>query len=176
MHESVLAFTQRVLQEKDIKSRRVLEVGAYNVNGTVRPYIESHQPLSYIGTDMRKGPGVDIQASMEELITVFGPYSFELVICTEVLEHVEHWQEGLQNLIEVARDGGLILITTRSKGFPLHDFPHDYWRFSKEDFKNIFTYQHIEVLEDDPQVPGVFALVRKTYRTTSLKDLKVESV
>lgn len=50
-------------------------------------------------------------------------------------------------------------ITTRSKGFPFHAYPHDYWRYKPEDMKQIFADFEIISLKKDPE-PGVFLIVK----------------
>jgi hypothetical protein len=39
---------------------------------------------------------------------------------------------------QVLKPGGIILITTRSQGFPFHEYPVDAWRFSVEDMHKSF--------------------------------------
>ena len=48
------------LKGEEIENKLILEVGSYNVNGSLRLLIESYCPLEYIGVDIEKGPGVDI--------------------------------------------------------------------------------------------------------------------
>jgi SAM-dependent methyltransferase len=91
----------------------------------------------------------------------FGAGSFDLVICTEVIEHVLDWVDAMTNLRRVLRCGGKLLITTRSKGFPYHGFPFDYWRFELSDFEDLFSDMDIVSLERDRSDPGVLALVQK---------------
>ena len=62
MHPSVLAFAQHYLTPDHITGARVLEVGAYNVNGSVRPYVETLIPQCYVGVDITEGPGVYVVA------------------------------------------------------------------------------------------------------------------
>jgi len=55
----------------------------------------------------------------------------------------------------------VLLLTTRSLGFPLHEYPGDYWRFSVLDMRCIFAgWVDVSVLNDG-QVPGVFVVARK---------------
>jgi hypothetical protein len=61
----------------------------------------------------------------------------------------------------VLKPGGLIYITTCSRGFPYHAYPHDYWRYEIEDMKKIFGDFEIITLEKDWQDPGVFLKARK---------------
>jgi hypothetical protein len=68
----------------------------------------------------------------------------------------------VSNFKSVVRPGGIILITTRSRGFPLHGYPGDFWRYELRDIRVIFGDCVIEQLEaDEPAQPGVFARIRK---------------
>lgn len=119
------------------KPARILEVGSRNVNGTVRDVL-SHCASEYIGVDLFNGPGVDIVCNVAALTDTFATQSFDLVVSTEMLEHCLNWQDALCQMASVLRQDGLMLITTRSPGFELHDYPADYWRFSYADFEKIF--------------------------------------
>ena len=61
----------------------------------------------------------------------------------------------------VTAPGGTLVITTRSRNFPFHAYPHDYWRFEVEDFRRIFEGWQIFAIEPDPSAPGVFVSVVK---------------
>ena len=63
-----IAFGERVLQPADVAGREVLEVGAFDVNGSIRPFVESLQPGRYVGVDIAPGPGVDEVVDASELI------------------------------------------------------------------------------------------------------------
>lgn len=56
------------LSREEVLGKRVIEVGSYDVNGSL-PYIaELLGPAAYIGVDVVKGPGVDIVCSAENLV------------------------------------------------------------------------------------------------------------
>ena len=154
-------FVRRHLRVEDVESREVLEVGALNVNGSVRPLVCGLRPRSYIGIDLQAGPGVDQICDATQLVPRFGPDSFDLLISTELLEHVRDWQGVVTQFKEVLRPGGLLLITTRSRGFPYHGFPDDFWRYERSDLQIIFSDFECEVIESDPLEPGVFLKARK---------------
>jgi SAM-dependent methyltransferase len=159
--KSCLDFAVRNLTREDIAGRSVLEIGSRDVNGAVRPHVQGLSPAEYVGADIEAGPGVDVICPMEEIEDRFGPDRFDVVITTEVLEHVRHWQRAIANLKHVCRAGGTILVTTRSRGFAYHAYPHDYWRYELADMRVLFGDCEILALEDDPGDPGVFLKTRK---------------
>lgn len=55
----------------------------------------------------------------------------------------------------------LFFVTTRSKGFPKHGHPYDFWRFNCNDMEIIFNDFEILKLEDDPMCPGILLKARK---------------
>ena len=179
-NEFIIEFVKKNLTAWEVTGKRVLEVGAYDVNGTCRPYIESLSPQQYIGIDIRLGPCVDLICDVEEIEARFGAYSFDILLCTEVLEHVEDWRTAVRNLKAVIRPSGVILLTTRSRGFHLHDYPGDYWRFGVGDMKQIFGDFLDVTVEPDPKDPGVFVKARKPipndYRAVDLDSLTVYEV
>lgn len=162
MHSTVMDFVQQALSATDVAGRNVLEVGSYDVNGSVRPYVLTLDPHQYLGVDQSEGPGVDMVADCVELVSTFGRSSFDVVISTEMLEHVEDWKASIQALVEVVQPGGLLVITTRSPGFQYHPYPDDFWRYTVAQMGDIITRAGLEVimLEADPH-PGVFVKARK---------------
>jgi SAM-dependent methyltransferase len=52
---------------------------------------------------------------------------FELIVCTEVLEHVANWPAAFENLAQLLTPGGRLLITCPHIWVP-HEEPHDYFR------------------------------------------------
>jgi SAM-dependent methyltransferase len=52
---------------------------------------------------------------------------FDLVLCTEVLEHVADWQTAFHNLAALLAPRGRLLITCPFF-YPLHEQPYDFWR------------------------------------------------
>ena len=159
MHPSVMAWVSATLTQADVAGRAVLEVGSYNVNGTVRPLVLRHGPASYLGVDQTPGPGVDQVVDAERLAEVFGPDRFDVVISTEMLEHAADWKACMVAMANVLRPGGLLLLTTRSPGFPFHPFPDDHWRFTVVTMSKILVAlglgSHELRPDPDPKSPGV---------------------
>jgi SAM-dependent methyltransferase len=101
-----------LLGSSDIK---IVEIGSYDINGTVRNYFPDCS--RYVGIDLISGPGVDILASGHE----FGiSNDFDLAISCECFEHNPYWLETFLNMIRVVRPGGVVLFTCATLGRPEH--------------------------------------------------------
>jgi len=173
-----ISFGRSVLQTADVLGRAVLEVGSMDVNGSLRSVAEPMGPASYVGVDLTSGPGVDEVCDAGDLLERFGPESFDLVLCTEVLEHVREWRGVVHNLKQLVRPGGVLLVTTRSRGFPYHEYPHDFWRYELDDLRKIFADFTIEDLDADSYMPGVFMKARKpaVFAECEIVDYKLWSI
>jgi len=167
-HKSCIEFGKRVLVREEIEGKRVIEVGSLNINGSLREIIMEFNPNNYTGIDIMSGPGVDVICKAENMVEYFGENNFDLVISTELLEHTENWRNVVSNIKNVCKPNGIIFITTRSKGFPVHEYPGDFWRYELDDIENIFSDYEILILEKDNSItisninrPGVFLKTRK---------------
>jgi SAM-dependent methyltransferase len=159
-------FATSQLRAGEITGKRVIEVGSMDVNGSLRSWIEQFGPASYVGVDLTEGPGVDEICDAGELVDRFGRESFDLVISTEMLEHVRDWRRVVSNLKNLLAPGGVLLVTTRSAGFGYHGFPYDFWRFGVDDFARIFSDTTVQSLAADPDDPGVFLKAVRPARFT----------
>lgn len=155
MHESVMAYTAEMIPNP---SGRVLEVGSYDENGSVRRLFAGCQ---FVGIDMRQGPGVDLVMTSHNID--FPDESFDVVISTEMLEHDPFFWVSMAEMGRVLKPGGLLLITARGNGFKLHAYPDDYWRFMPSSFALLLKLAGCAVLDvrEDPQAPGMFGFGRK---------------
>jgi SAM-dependent methyltransferase len=160
-NRACVEFARRRLGPADVAGRNVIEVGSLDVNGSVRHVVEALEPASYVGVDLAPGPGVDELCDAGDLVRRFGRASFDVVVCTEVVEHVRDWRRVISNLKGVAAPGGIVVLTTRSRGFKYHGYPHDFWRYELDDLEAIFSDFTILALESDPLAPGVFLEARR---------------
>ncbi len=179
-NQSCIDFGARTILPDEVRNKRVLEVGAIDVNGNLRPVITALGPSEYVGVDIEPGKGVDVVCRAEDLIDRFGRESFHVVLSTEMLEHVRDWRLVVTNIKEVCRPGGVILLTTRSRGFKYHGFPCDFWRFDLDDMRSIFSDLDIHALRSDPEMPGVMLKARKpsdkSWKPRDLSSISLHSV
>ena len=73
----------------------------------------------------------------------FGARQFDVVVISEVLEHLAEPSLGLKTIHGILKDNGRLVLSTPFI-LPLHDRPHDYFRFTRyglelllKDFRNV---------------------------------------
>ena len=157
MHDSVKKFLARVLSPARVAGKRVLEVGSFNVNGSAREVGVPLEPARWHGVDLQAQAGfVDEVLDAGRLVERFGAQSWDVVVSCEMLEHAEDWEAAVANMRDVLVPGGLLVLSARGPGFPVHAYPWDHWRFTTEDVAAIFADFTTLHLSDDPQDPGFF--------------------
>ncbi len=89
---------------------RVADLGGRNVNGSPRALFDAG--TEYLVVDTHAAPGVDIVADAGRWWPDAALQGrFDVALCTEVFEHVEHWQAIVYNLWLLLRPGGTVLVT-----------------------------------------------------------------
>lgn len=99
-----------------LPSADVLEVGAYDVNGSIRSLFATAS--SYLGVDLVEGPGVDLVSYGHELQMPEG--TFDIAISCECFEHDVHWVDTFVRMAHLTRSGGLVAFTCASRARPEH--------------------------------------------------------
>ncbi len=99
-----------------------------------------------IGCDIKASPAVHVVADAHA--TPFRAGTFEVVLCSEVLEHLREPERAIAEMYRVLRPSGKLVLTTRFL-YPIHDNPHDYWRFTRGSLVHLLRKWHLELLEED---------------------------
>lgn len=117
-HPEQLAFFEAVARRNDcgFAGARVLEIGSYDVNGSIRKVFSA--ATDYVGVDLVSGPGVDLVIYGHQVDHANGTY--DLVVSGECFEHDPHWQDTFANMVRMTRPGGLVAFTCASHGRPEH--------------------------------------------------------
>jgi SAM-dependent methyltransferase len=115
----------------DLGRYRVLDVGC-----GIKPYLPYFEPFAerYVGVDIGN-PLADLEGSVEALPVEDA--SFDLVLCTQVLEHVEHPIAAVRELRRVTAPGGRVLASTHGVQV-YHPSPIDYWRWTHAGLEQMF--------------------------------------
>ena len=130
-------------------SGRTLDIGAQN-----GPYAASFP--NRVALDIRRGVGVQVLGDAQAL--GLADAAFDVVLCTEVLEHLPEPQRALDEMFRVLKPSGTLLLTTRFL-FPIHDAPHDYFRFTKYGLRHLLRRFEILELQEETDSVGTLAVL-----------------
>ncbi len=116
----------------DLGRYRVLDAGC-----GFRPYEPFFAPhaAEYVGVDL-DNPAADLEGTVEALPVPDG--SFDLVLCTQVLEHADDPAAAVRELRRVLAPGGRVLASTHGTAV-YHPAPNDHWRWTHTGLEQLFV-------------------------------------
>jgi SAM-dependent methyltransferase len=151
LYPSIFASNYLVLSNRRLRMQKffaarervgkVLDVGAQYC-----PYYPLFRGKceSYSSLDIVPSPIVDLVCNAEDM--PIENESYDLVLCTQVLEHCTSPERIINECHRVLRDGGTLIVTVPSI-YPVHGYPADNWRFMPDGLKYLLrNFSHIEVL------------------------------
>jgi len=110
---------------------RILDVGC-----GVKPYLPFFSSArEYVGADVVANPHADVIAPIEQL--PFDDGAFDVVLCIQVLEHVDDPPLAVRELHRVCAPGGRVLASTHGTQV-YHPSPVDYWRWTHAGLDRLF--------------------------------------
>jgi SAM-dependent methyltransferase len=112
---------------------RILDVGC-----GVKPYYPFFAGVAseYVGLDVVENPAAELLGSVEALPVEDA--SFDVVLCTQVLEHCDDPAQAVRELRRVTRPGGRVLASTHGVQV-YHPSPVDHWRWTHTGLARLFT-------------------------------------
>jgi len=111
---------------------RVLDVGC-----GVKPYLPFFAGArEYVGVDVVPTEHADVVGTAEQLPLADGAY--DVVLCIQVLEHVDDPTRAIRELHRVTRPGGRVLLSTHGTQV-FHPTPNDHWRWTHTGLERLFA-------------------------------------
>ena len=132
LHYSALVGSLAAARDRYVTpSSRILDIGCGDM-----PYYPLFADLAeeYVGTDIEPGPNVTFVCPVEQL--EIPDASFDVVLCTQVLEHSRDPAQALREITRVLRPGGHAFVTTHGI-WPFHPYPVDLWRWTQQGLETI---------------------------------------
>lgn len=146
----------------------ILDIGAGKVK-TNHSYTKYFPNRLTVDVDSKREPDVvgDIHA------LPFQNESHEFLVCTEVLEHCHTPQKAVDEMKRILKPGGKLILTTRFV-YPLHDVPHDYYRFTKYGLESLMkAWSHVEITPETDTFSAIGALLQRIGFQTKLRGGKI---
>jgi ubiquinone/menaquinone biosynthesis C-methylase UbiE len=142
--------------QKELKNKtklKILDVGC----GT-KPYLPFFKEKAemYVGVDMSSALNADAVCVAENL--PFANESFDVIISTQALEHVDDPKKVIEEMHRVLKREGLLILSTH--GIWFKHAPQDYWRWTDIGLKKIFApFKGVEVRSNGGSVLCFFQIL-----------------
>ncbi len=128
---------------------RVLDFGCAD-----RPYHRLLPPgADYVGADLPGNAAADVEIGADGCVAL-PEGTFDLVLSTQVLEHVEHPHVYLDECNRLLAGEGRLLLSTHGMMY-YHQDPEDYWRWTRVGLEHLLHDHGFEVVA----TRGVLGLV-----------------
>jgi len=146
----------QVLLQKNIRPARIihnktiLEIGSGM--SVTRKHIYSAKHLfdpsnDFVCTDLNPAFGHTVL----NITTMRDKEKYDVILCLNVLEHEYETEKALRNLHRALRRNGVAYIAVPVH-FPLHDEPHDYWRFTEHSLRRLLKeFRKVEIYHKGPR-------------------------
>lgn len=113
-HPEQMLFVETVAKHiapEGFSQTAILEIGSYDVNGSVRTLFPDSR---YLGVDLTPGPGVDQVCEGRKVSAPDNTY--DVTISAECFEHDPTWRETFANMYRLTKPGGVVIFTCASRG------------------------------------------------------------
>jgi ubiquinone/menaquinone biosynthesis C-methylase UbiE len=120
-----------------------LDVGSYDVNGTLRSLSPAH--VKYVGMDLEAGPGVDLVLQDPHKFP-FEDNQFDLIVSSSCFEHDNMFWVTFLECVRVLKPGGFLYVNAPSNGC-YHAYPQDNWRFYPDSGKALEAWAHKNAIQ-----------------------------
>ncbi|MBI2676112.1 MAG: class I SAM-dependent methyltransferase [Candidatus Aenigmarchaeota archaeon] len=152
------------------KMKTILNIGA---GGEVALFLR-HCKLKFTEIDIDPERNPDYVMDMENMQGIRND-SVDAIICMSVLEHVRNPFRAVEEARRILKQGG-IFIGCVPHAFPIHDEPHDYFRFTKYGILSMFKrFECLELKEQNSYLEAQYVMLLRLFVTGSKKE-KIISV
>lgn len=118
---------------------RVLEIGSRVVSpGSISKRVLFPNAASYTGFDYYPDNNTDVVGDAHRLSSYFGNQRFDAIFSISVFEHLAMPWIVAKEINQLLKVGGVTLHMTHN-AWPIHETPWDFWRFSDEALKVLFS-------------------------------------
>lgn len=150
------------------KKYRILDYGC-----GVKPYeyVFENAASEYVGVDVGDNPHADLKINPDEKLP-FNDEEFDIVLSSQVLEHVENVNFYLSECRRVLRKGGLLILSTHGT-WQFHSAPVDVQRWTSYGLKKLMEKSGFNITDFIPAL-GQLALtsqLRLTFYHSFVKEV-----
>jgi len=142
---------------------QVLDIGGKKINkrGLFHPPTNNVESWQYVNIDMSTNPDYLCPADAIDVQDM----SFDIVILTEVLEHLENPEKVLQEAYRILKKHGKIIISMPFL-YPIHGDPDDFQRWTPSKIKQVLRQNNFLIDSLEP-MGGLFSVYYDLLRTAT---------
>jgi len=129
------------------KRRIILDLGCGDK--PYQPFFDGKYS-SYIGVDISRSSLADVVACGEHL--PFKAGSFDVCLCTLTYEHLIDPEQATREINSVLKKKGVLLVSAPGV-IPIHDYPHDYWRWTDQGLGMMLSKYFLSVSVHEVSTP-----------------------
>ncbi len=133
---------------KHLAGKNHLRVLDYGCGVKPYQYVVAGVCSEYIGADIGDNPHADCELYPGQLLP-FDDESFDVVISSQVLEHVEEFDKYMNECNRVLKKGGLLFLSTHGT-WQFHAAPYDFNRWTHLGLKSLLSRHGFEVIDCYP--------------------------
>ncbi|MCS3769173.1 SAM-dependent methyltransferase [Aeromonas hydrophila] len=148
IRESVSSFLKEQAEKLDSPNVMLLDIAPQDHLGAAEHFIKAKIETADLNKDANATYTIDITNNNSEIIP---NESFDIVVCTEVLEHTLNPFSAISEIYRILKKDGILLLTTPFN-FRIHGPLPDCWRFTEHGINALlkeFTSISITSVEDD---------------------------
>jgi len=135
----ITSFEKLISLASNNKDYKVLEIGTKRSIANRTTHKKEIFPFAseYILSDFEDGIDVDILSNAERLSETFEENHFDFIVSCSTFEHIKKMWLVPDEMWKILKPDGHVFVQTHHT-FPLHAYPFDYWRFTKEAMQTLF--------------------------------------
>lgn len=129
---------------KKYAQKKLLDIGCGN-----KPFQQILDPLveEYIGCDIVQSSENKVDILCDATDIPLPDASFDTVVSTQLIEHIADYQLMINEAYRILKPG-VFFIISGPMFWPLHEEPHDYFRFTKYGFHHVLTNAGFTIAEE----------------------------
>lgn len=108
----VKAFKEFYLKNNFAKDINILEIGSYDVNGSVKQEFDFTK--KYIGIDLVNGPNVDLVLDGTQVDKL--NQNFDMILSFECFEHAKNWKIIFEKIYNILNPNSFVVLSMASTG------------------------------------------------------------